>query len=87
MAEHRMEKLRGRDRSLTLVDVYDIAADIGKVNIKKFNYFEIIIVLNYFKNYFVYFQEFENIIDEEGADRVTSLMQKVKYFTLKIILK
>ena len=38
-----MEKLRGRDRSLTLVDVYDIAADIGKVNIKKFNYFEIII--------------------------------------------
>ncbi|XP_023336508.1 RILP-like protein homolog isoform X2 [Eurytemora carolleeae] len=51
MAEQRMEKQRGRDRSLTLVDVYDIAADIGK--------------------------EFENIIDEEGADRVTSLMQKV----------
>jgi len=34
MAEQRMEKQRGRDRSLTLVDVYDIAADIGKVHIK-----------------------------------------------------
>lgn len=38
-------------KSLNLVDVYDIAADIGK--------------------------EFEELIDQNGADKVTQLMQKV----------
>jgi len=41
----------GKEKNLSLVDVYDIAADIGK--------------------------EFENIIDNEGAEKVTTLMQKV----------
>jgi len=40
-----------RDKNLNLVDVYDIAADIGK--------------------------EFEQLIDQHGAEQVTSLMQKV----------
>jgi len=44
------EKLR-RGKALTLVDVYDMAADIGK--------------------------EFEELIDNEGAEKVTMLMSKV----------
>merc|ERR1719154_309110 len=45
------EAREARDKNLNLVDVYDIAADIGK--------------------------EFEHLIDQHGAEQVTSLMQKV----------
>jgi len=45
------EAREARDKNLNLVDVYDIAADIGK--------------------------EFEQLIDQHGAEQVTSLMQKV----------
>merc|ERR1719471_2433142 len=40
-----------KDKNINVVDVYDIAADIGK--------------------------EFEHLIDQHGAEEVTSLMQKV----------
>ena len=57
-----------QDKNLNLVDVYDIAADIGKVgeSVKKNN-----LIRNFS------FQEFEELIDHHGADQVTSLMQKV----------
>jgi len=45
-----IEKMR-RGKAMTLVDVYDMAADIGK--------------------------EFEELIDNEGAEKVTMLMSKV----------
>jgi len=47
----RMTSKESKDKNLNLVDVYDIAADIGK--------------------------EFEQLIDQHGAEEVTSLMQKV----------
>ena len=56
-----------QEKNLNLVDVYDIAADIGKVKLTHF--FLVTKIYN--------FQEFEELIDHHGADQVTSLMQKV----------
>ena len=47
----RMASRECKDKNINVVDVYDIAADIGK--------------------------EFEHLIDNHGAEEVTSLMQKV----------
>lgn len=58
-----------RDKNLNLVDVYDIAADIGKVVLLFF--------VKTFSKYCFIFQEFEQMIDQHGAEEVTSLMQKV----------
>ena len=66
------------DRTLNLVDVYDMAADIGKVSREFIQLFE-----NsggkarFYSTYLIGLQEFEILIDQHGAEQVTQLMQKV----------
>ena len=64
----RVARRDSKEKTLNLVDVYDIAADIGKVSpVKQVRGISIVLSL----------QEFEHLIDHHGAEEVTSLMQKV----------